>query len=233
MSHVPIDEKWLSRNDIFGLEYKEGLVFVSVRGFEDSKFKPFAQLEDIEANTSLDSGFQRLNDANGDDVLHVSKSDDPMKVLHAGIGHRPAVIRRFTRYPEGEAKLRSIPNLAIPSVTDNFAYVDGRTSPYEQPTDAEELVIPPGQHLTFDFRNEDDDDDHEPILNIKMRIYEIDPINPSGAQEEKNSVRRAISPGSPIPTFPVGSLSTKTTFNMESDWEVQPHSRSRLKEMLS
>lgn len=232
MSHVPIEDQWLDRNDIFGLEYKQGLVFLSVAGYEDAKFKPFGELEDIEENTSLDNGFQRLNDANGDDVLYLDKSDDPNKVIHAGIGHRPMAIRRFTRYPEGEAKLRSIPNLSIPTTSDDYAYVDGRDSPYEQPSNAEELVIPPGQHLSFDFRNEDDDDDHEPILNIKMRIYTVVPIDPQGRHDEKNAVKRAISHGSPIPRYPVGTIDKQDEYNMRSDWEVEPRTLSQLRSIL-
>lgn len=233
MSHTPIEENFLNRNELFGLEYSEGLVFVSVRDKEDTKFKPFGQLEDISSNSSLSGGFQRLNDSNSDDVLFVDKSTDKHTVLHVGIGQKPAMIRRFTRYPEDDAKLRSIPNLTSPSTNNNYAYVDGRDSPYSQPTDAEELVIPPGIHLNFDFRNEDDDDAHEPILNIKMRIYTIEPLDPRGSQQEKNSIRRIVGVGSTIPTFSVGSRGNQTNFNLEEEWGVSPVSIERARELVN
>lgn len=221
-NHTPIQQKFLERNQLFGLEYREGMVFLSIRGYEDTQFREFNELEDIESNTSLDNGFQRLDDANGDDVLYVDKSEDPNIVLHAGIGQRPSFIRRFTRYPENEGKLRDIPNLEIPSSSDTYAFVDGRMSPYSNPTDAEELVIPPGQHLSFDFFNPDADNDHEPVLNVVMRKYLVEPLSPSGTNDEKEAIRRIVRVGSNIPTYPVGGLLSQDTYNMRDEWGVDP-----------
>lgn len=226
MSNDLIREKYLGRNDVFGLEYREGIVFFSVQSFEDTEYKPFSGLEDIEGGTSLDGGFQRLNDPDGDDILHLSKSDNSHKVIHAGIGMMPSQIRRFTRYAEGSSKLRTIPNLGTVSVSDPRAYVDGEDSPYDNPTDAEELVIPPGFHLGFDFYNPAVDD-HEPLLNIDMRVYKVDILDP---MSNRDVVRKAARPGGPAPIFLVGSLDSQESFNMENQWEVSPMSRKEVRE---
>lgn len=227
----PIQDKFLDRNQLFGLRYKEGVVFLQVRELEDTQFKPFSGLEDIEASTSLDRGFQRLEDTNGDDILFVDSVTDKFKVIHVGIGQMPTMVRRFTRYPENSAKLRTIPNIEIPSTSDPNAYVDGFDSPYDEPTDAEELVIPPGQHLAFDFFNPDTDD-HEPILHIKMRKYVIEVLNPRGTQAEKDAIRRIIRIGSSIPIFPVGSLDNQAQFNLGKEWGVKPVEINRARELV-
>lgn len=231
MSH-PIEEKFLDRNQTFGLEYREGLVFASIRGIEDTVFKPFEQLEDVEASTSLDGGFQRLSDANGDDVLFVDpdQSNDRYTVLHASVGIHPAQIRMFTRYPEGEAKLHAVPNLEIPTVSDNYAYVDGRMSPYRQPSEASELVIPPGQHISFNFYNPGNDA-HFPTLNIVMRKYSIEPLDPNGNDNVKREISSAARVGSNRPIYPVGGFDTQVKFNLQSEWGIDPISIDEAREL--
>lgn len=217
----PIEEKFLDRSELFGLRYKQGIVFFEVMDHEDTKFKPFSELEDIESGSALDGGFQQLQDSEGDDVLYLDKTDDRKKVIHAAIGHDPWQVRRYTRFPEDSGKLRSIPNLGITNVTDPFSYVDGRDSPYEGPTDAEELVIPPGVHLSFDFYNPDTVD-HEPLINIKMRKYQVRVLDPRGDSDEQAGVRKIIKTASPAPIYTVGGLDNATTFNMSDEWGVDP-----------
>lgn len=218
-----IAKKFLDRNHTFGLEYQEGIVFVSVRGVEDTIFKPFEQLEDIESGTSLDNGFQRLNDSNGDDILFVDPGDTETRftIIHTSIGIHPAPIRMFTRYPEGEAKLKGVPNLEIPETGDNYAYVDGRMSPYRNPTDAAELIIPPGQHLSFNFRNPANDD-HFPVLSLPMRKYNVEPLDPDGTEDEKREISSAARVGSTRPIYPVGGFSSQVKFNLGDEWGVRP-----------
>lgn len=213
-----IGEKFLDRNDILVLEFNDGYVFLQVKGWEQYKFDPFTELPAVTPQDN--SGFSRLEDSNGDDILYIEKGNE--KVLHAGIGHSPSSLRRYTNYPESENRLRTPPNLDTPrSVSgSDYGYVDGEDSPYESPTDVEELVIPPGVHLDFDFYNPDPDETRQPVLNIKMREYNVKVLNPN---ENQNKVERALSPGTPIPTYPVGSIDNqKNISTLAEQWGVEP-----------
>lgn len=214
----PIDNKFLDRGDLFGLEFRDGFIFYQVRAFEETHYQPHTQFGDIDADSSY-SNYQRLDDADGDDILFVPK-EDVFKIKHAAIGHKPSFIRRFTNYPEDEVRLRSTPNLGPPTTGDKFGYIDGYDSPYEQPTDAEELFIPSNNHLNFNFYNPDEDQ-HAPTIQVMMRTYKVDPLNPNN-KEDKNAIKAIVNPKTPMPLPPAGSLDTQVPFTYMSTYDVRP-----------
>lgn len=219
-----IDEKFLDRNDVFALEFNRGFVFLQVTGWEQLQYKPYTGVSSINPQSS--SGFSRLEDSNDNDILYVNEGDE--KVIHAGIGHMPASVRRYTNYPESENRLRTIPNLSAPrpSNGDDYGYVDGDDSPYNNPTDVEELVIPPGVNLDFNFYNPDQNESKQPILNIRMREYNVEILDP---REDSNTVKRVLNPGSPMPTYPVGSIDNqKSIGKLRNQWDVSPKSRDEI-----
>lgn len=223
-----IDNKYLDRGDLFGLEYRDGLVFFSVRGYSEPRYQPYTQLGQIDPQSSLDRSFQRLEDEQGDDIIHLEKDSSSRKILHVGIGQKPAFIRRYTRYPDGGPKMSSFPNTSTPSVGDPSSYVDGDESPYGNPTDARELMIPPGFHLTFNFHNPHPNKTASPTLDIKTRLYEVEPIDPRGSQDERDAVRRIVRPGGPAPVYPVGTINNRQDYNMNDRWGVNPVPASRI-----
>lgn len=210
-----IDDKFLGSRDMFGVRFSQGLIFLEVEGWEQNRYSPYNEIGDVEGQSS--AGFERL-EHEGDDILYIEKSDK--KMLHCAIGQSPSHIRRYTNYPEGENRLRSFPNLGTPRSGDDFGYVDGNDSPYEQPTDVEELWIPPGVHLDFNFYNADTQT-HEPILNIVAREYNIRPLVPD-RDEDARQIRRIVSPGSPMPLVPAGSMDRQVEFDLDDFWEVEP-----------
>lgn len=222
----PIDSKFLDSGDLFALKFQEGYVFLSVENREIAKYRPYSNLEDLGSQSNLSSGQQRLDEPNdSDDILYVP-SDDDLTVIHTGIGIKPHFIRMYTRYPEEEGILGTIPNLAAPSsrAGDPYGYVDGYDSPYDQPTDALELWIPPKSHLSFDFYNPDVDQ-HEPILNIRMAEYKVNLVDP---RSDIDVARRVLSPGSPMPVNPVGTVDKQVTFRLQNEWGVTPMSRTQV-----
>lgn len=227
-----IENKYLDRGDLFALKYSNGLVFFSVEGYSEPRYQPFTNLDRIDPETSLSSSFQRLEDAQRDDVLYLETDSSSHRILHVGIGQKPSFIRRYTRYPESGPKMSSFPNLSVPNVGDNTAYVDGDESPYGQPTDARELVIPPGFHLVFNFHNPHPSKTASPTLDIKTRLYDVDVLNPRGTQSEKQAIRNIIRPGSAPPIYPVGTIDSQEDFNMQGEWAVSPMSRAQLSEVL-
>lgn len=216
-----IEEKFLNVGDLFGLRFSEGIVFLEVTAWSQNKYSPYDGIGKLDSESA--SGWQRLED-DGDDILYVEKQNK--KVLHTAIGQSPSHVRRFTNFPEGENRLRQLPNLDTPRPGKSFGYVDGNDSPYQEPTDVEELFIPPGTHLDFNFLNSDTRP-HEPILNIKMREYNVralDPSNPS----DKNAINRIMSPGSPIPIANAGGMDRQINFDLQEYWSTEPISRERL-----
>lgn len=211
----PIDDKFLGSRDLFGMRFSQGLIFLEVEGWEQLRYSPYNEVGSVNGEDA--AGFSRLED-DGDDILYVEKSDK--KVLHCGIGQSPSHIRRYTNYPEGENRLRTFPNLGTPRTGDNFGYVDGNDSPYEQPTDVGELWIPPGTHIDFNFYNADSEA-HEPILNIVAREYNVRPLNPERS-DDASQIKRVVSPGSPMPLVPAGSMDRQVEFDLDDFWEVEP-----------
>jgi hypothetical protein len=218
-----ITDKFMDEGSLFGLKFREGYVFFEVTGWEQTKFDPFDQVGTVNSQSS--SGFQRLDDSSGDDVLFTQKGE--MTVIHAAIGMEPAFIRRYTNYPEGENRLRVLPNLGIPNSGDNYGYVDGVDSPYNQPTDAEELMIPPGTHLDFNFYNPDNRT-REPTLSIVMRLYDIRVLDYNN-KKDRDSINRVVASGSPMPIHPVGSTRNQERFSLQDEWGVAPISREEAK----
>lgn len=210
-----IDEKFLDTGDLFAMRFAQGLVFLEVTGWQQNTYSPYTGVGEIPGQES--SGFQRLED-DGDDILFIEKREQ--KVLHTGIGHAPADIRRYTNFPEGEVRLRSLPNLDTPRPGDDFGYIDGNESPYEAPTDAEELWIPPGTHLDFNFYNADTEP-NKPLINVKLREYNIRALDPNNSAEH-SAIRRVVSSGSPIPIVPAGSMDRQEDFDLEEYWKTTP-----------
>lgn len=226
-----IEDNYLRRRDLFALEYESGLTFHEVREFEDVTYEEFSELEDIESGTSLDNGFQELQDSNGDDILNVP-SDNEFTILHVGIGIAPSVIEMFVSYPQGSRNKKSLPNVSEnPTPGANFGMTDGDDSPYRSPTTKSELVIPPKETLTFNFHNPGDDT-HEPLLKFEVRKYKVNVINPRDSMN-RDVISNIVRPGSPAPIFPVGNFNSKSDFELEQDWGVTPVEKERIRESLN
>lgn len=232
MSHVPIQERFLDNRDLFALRYQEGLVFLEVEEFEDTVYEDFSNLEDIESTTSLNAGYQRIEDSNSDDLLFVPAGND-FTIMHLGIGVAPSVIEMFISYPEGSRNRGSLPDLtAQPTPGANFGMVDGGQSPYRKPTSASELVIPPKQRVSMDFQNPGDDT-HEPILKVVYRKYRVGVLDVESRDDEvKNAIRRILNPGSPMPIFTVGNFNSKAEYNMDEEWNVRPVGKSDARDKI-
>lgn len=223
MTHSEIQEEWLSERDLFGVRYKEGTVFLEVDEYEDTELDDFTPLEDIEGGTSLDNGYQRLQDSNNDDVIYVG-SDDENIILHVGIGIAPSQIEMYPAYPSGTRQFGEIPNVStLPTPGSNIGGVSGNESPYSSPSTESELVIPPKQHVEFDFQNRGDDT-HEPVLRILMRKYRVNVLNPNNSDDLK-AIKRIVEPGRPMPIKSAGSLRSKAEYNMRDEWNVRPMTR--------
>lgn len=220
-----IESSFMDRGDLFGLEFHEGYVFMAVESWSLNQFRPYTDVGEIAPGDS--SSTERLEDKSGDDIIYTESGQK--KVLHVGIGQRPASLRRYTYYPENSKLLHQIPNLTSSSARngDNYGFVDGTDTPYDKPSDAEELVVPPGIHLNFTFFNPNENDSVIPSLNIRMREYNVSFLDPD---KNLDQIKRIIAPGSPMPIYDVGTLDSKERLD-ETDWDIEPLSASDVTEL--
>jgi|APHM01.1.fsa_nt_gi hypothetical protein len=218
----PVTDKFLGNGDMLGLKFNQGFVFLEVESYEQLKYAPFDNVGTVQPGRA--SNFSRLDTDDNDDVLYLE--NDQQKLIHASIGHSPASVRRYTNYPEGQNRLRNHQNLGTPTAGEDYGYVDGEDSPYEMPTDAEELFIPPKTHLDFSFAN-NDNREREPILNILMRIYRIKPLSPDSTQQ-RNAIKRIVSPGSPMPVVMAGGPDFQIDYDLRSAWNAEPVGEDRV-----
>lgn len=211
-----IEEDFMKRGDLFGLEFHEGYVFFSIESWGFSQYRPYDDLDEISAQS--DSGQVRLEDTDSKDITYIKPGT--AKVLHLAIGQRPASLRRYTYYPENSELRHQIPNLTNPSARggDDYGFVDGHDSPFEQPTDASEMVVPPGVHLNHVFYNPNQNKPVKPSLNIRMREYKVQFLHP---KQDKDQIRRIISPGSPAPIYPVGTIDSQENLSA-TKWTIDP-----------
>jgi len=221
-----IEEKFLDSGDLFVLKYNGGYKFFNVEMWEQTAFEPYDNIGTVAGQGN--AGFERLEDENGDDILYSDQGSDV--VLHVGIGQSPSFVQRYTNYPEGENRLRTLPNLSVPSSRngDNFGAVDGNDSPYDAPTEAEELFIPPNTNIDFDFYNPSTEA-VAPKLNIVIREYYVNEIDP---KKNPDVVRRCMSPGSPVPIAPVGSADNQKGTS-RGNWDIDPATRTEITNILN
>jgi hypothetical protein len=222
----PIDEKFLDRRDFFGLKFRDGYVFFEIEDWELIQYKPYTQLSTVTSRSNL--GSTRLEDSAGDDILHMSGNKE--KIIHGSIGIDPAMMRMYTKYPEDSGTKGTWPNLTSPSSNNgnDYGYVNGQDSPFEQPTQDAELFIPPEVHLSFDFYNTDNNDDRQPVLNLRFREYDVNILNPDNSRDKRVITDRIMTPGSPVPIAPAGAISSKMSFNLEREWGVQAITRKQI-----
>lgn len=219
-----IEQKFLNSGDLFGIKFNDGIIGCEVTSWEQIKYAPYAEIGEIASGSS--SSFSRLNDPDeNEDILYVEKREK--KVHHVGIGHSPPHFRRYTNYPEGEVRLRSVNNLGVPTAGSDYGYVDGEDTPYAEPSDVEELLIVPGVHLDFAFHNSSDRAS-EPVLNIVMREYNIRALDHTN-NADLQALKRIVSPGTPIPVFPAGGIDRQTDYRLQDYWKAEPLGRSQIR----
>lgn len=224
-----IEQRFLDRRDLFGLQFREGFVFFEVMDLELLKYRPYSELNTIQPDSN--HGSTRLYDdlaGEKDEILFSAKGVE--KVLHGGIGIYPENLRMYIEYPEGTKKRGNWPNLSVRSARngDDYGNIAGYESGYDSVTDFSELYIPPGINLAFDFYNPTNEP-VDPLLNLKFMEYQVRVLDPSNSND-LDQIARVYAPGSPMPLAPVGTLDSKTRFNMEDSWGVQPMSRGQLKD---
>jgi hypothetical protein len=225
MNHIiPIQERFLNSGDLFGLRFSEGAMFFQVESVVEHKVEPY----DFGTVGPQSSTGYEIPQLGGDNILEI-ESKTANRILHVGVGHSPDVARRYTRYPEGQTVLRTLPNsdISVPSATNGTTYgnIDGSESPYEQPSAREELWIVPDETPEFAFYNPDTEEVNIEA-NIKMSEYWVNIIDPRKS-DNKEAIRRILSPGSPIPFQSIGNPRAPVSYELA--WDTGPVEVSKVR----
>jgi len=222
-----IREKFHDREELFGIRFEQGTVFLQVDAVEHVKFDPYEEVEvDGVEGAEIDPGsfasFQNLTH-DGDDILHID-SQSENAIIHAAIGQYPSELRRYTNYPEAGERLGQMENLSSPRPASgsDYGYIDGRDSPLSFPSSVSEMVIPPNVNLDFAFHNPTNKA-IKPILNISTAQYKVTPLDPSS---DKDAIRRIVQPGSPMPIYDAGSRDKQIRYELK--WGVDPLSETEV-----
>ena len=227
---IPIRRKFLQPNHLMALEFAEGWIFCRVVRRRICQYKPYPVIDGkgnaIDVPPSSYKGAYHLldprNTAKDIIFLDTATNSGYPWILHGSIGIKPEWIRVYPQFPAGQDYPGKFPNLdpIRPEDGDNFGYVSAAESPYEEPTDFVELVIPPGLKVQFSYYNTDADRSHQPVLNVLFAVYWFEILKPTNPLVGKIA-RREV----PAAFMTVGFGDTPVEFESvkrREEWEARP-----------
>lgn len=228
---IPIIKKFLQPNYLLALEFKEGFVFARVIRRRICHYKPYP-LIDIKGNpiNIPPSTYQEeisLRDPRNlaNEILYLTRTTNAgyAWIFHGSIGIKPEYIYMYPRFPSGREIPGKFPNLdpIRPNAGDDLGYVSSNESPYEEPTDFIEYVIPPLQKIGFEFYNKDLNRAHQPILNILFAVYWLQILKP---RMHGKLISKIASRDVPAAFLTVGFGDTPIELGdiLMRDWDVKP-----------
>lgn len=239
----PIREKFLLPNYLGALEFKEGFVFFRVVRRMICRYKPYPVID--ENGNSIDvqplsyETEHRFRDPRNTEnsILYLESTTSPDGYpwfLHGAIGIKPQYIYMYLRIPEGREIPGRFPNLdpIRPSAGDNFGYINSEFSPYGEPTDFVELVIPPRVHVSAEYYNKDPDRSHQPVLDLFFCVYRIQIFKPDNDKHKKiiaDIAQRRV----PAAFLMTGGAETPLEMGttLMKDWDVRPISLDEASEL--
>jgi len=140
---------------------------------------------------------------------------------HGSIGIKPVWINMYPRFPERQevpGRFAGIDPIR-PSAGDDVGYINSLYSPYEEPTDFQEFVIPPLLHIDAEYYNKDPDRDHRPVCSLMFALYWFQVLQPD---PHRNLIRRIALREVPATFFKVGfgDFATEMGSDLQRDWNV-------------
>jgi len=232
---IPIVQKFLQNNHLFALESAEGWLFGRVVRRRICNYKPYS-LIDSNGNT-VDVGAAShqaelwLRDPRNTkvDILYLDETTNKgfPWFLHGAIGWKPHQILVYPRIPEGANIPGKFPSIdpIQPSSGDLAAYYSGIESPYDEPTDFMEYIIPPKMHIGHEFYNKDDRA-HNPVANILFALYHVQLFTPTipGTGPHNRIIRDIALRHIPAAFFTIGFTSEPYSLGVTviEDWNAVP-----------
>lgn len=227
MGHRPITEKFLEPNQRLAMGFRGTddelkWVWARILSRETTQHRPFTNnLTPIAAGGTLSEvELKDITGATGMPLFNVTDQYAKTLIYHVGIGISPSWwIRCYPRYPSG-SRLGEIPSFNAISLGSDYGYFTGEDSPYEEPTDAMEFVFPFGITADFGFANKDTDEVHQPVLNVQMRKYHVEILDP-GKTEHARLIKRMADGSAPVYWFPIGPATNPANYGLKNHYGVE------------
>lgn len=230
---TPIKEKILQPNFLLVLEFSEGFIFSRVVRRRICGYKPWplinaaGDIMDIPASSHQAELRFRDPRSPEDDILFLDTSTNAgfPWLLHGSIGIKPSQISMYPRFPEGKEIPGRFPNIdpVRPSGGDDFGYVDSLRSPYEEPTDFVEYVIPPGTRLAAEYYNHDSERAHQPVMNLFFAVYWFQTLTKEEHGRLISDIAARRIPATFL-TVGFGDVPHELGGTLARDWDVRPMS---------
>jgi len=232
----PITEKFLENNYLFALQFREGFIFGRTLRRRIINYKPWSLIDSagnaVEISPSSYQTELRFRDprAPARDILYLSTTTNAGQpwFLHGAFGIEPQQIYMYLRQPEGETIPGKPPNInpVRPASGDDFGYINSLNSPYHEPTDWIEVVIPPGMHISAEYYNKSPDDTIRPRLNILFSLYWVELFKPETHPDliANIAARRYEGAKASFLTVGFGDWPENMGSTLMEDWGVRPMS---------
>jgi hypothetical protein len=232
---VPIVQKFLQNNHLFALECAEGWLFGRVVRRRICNYKPYSLIDangdtvNIAASSHQAELWLRDSRNTAIDIIYLDDTTNKgfPWFLHGAIGWKPHQILVYPRIPEGGNIPGKFPQIdpIKPSSGDLAAYYSGVESPYDEPTDFMEYVIPPKMHISHEFYNKDDRS-HNPVANILFALYHVQLFKPTipGVGVHNRIIRDIALRHVPAAFFTIGYTSEPYSLGVTviEDWKAVP-----------
>lgn len=233
---IPISTKFLENNYLFALQFREGFLFGRTVHRRFTQWKPWPLIDasgtgiDIPANSfQAELRFRDpRNTANSILLLHDSKNGGFPWFYHGAFGIMPQQVNMYLRFPEGDVIPGKFPNVdpVRPQTGDDLGYINSLKSPYEQPTDYVEIVIPPLLEIGAEYFNKDALRNHQPVLNIDFALYWVQFFRPETHARQISDIALRRYEGAKASFLKVGfgDLAHDLGNDLLRDWAVTPMS---------
>jgi hypothetical protein len=227
----PITEKFLEPNYLAALEWGEGWIFTRIIRRRIVQAKPYRLVDsagnDVDIPPSSAQPELRFRDRRNpeNDILYLDTTTDSgwPWILHGSIGIRPSQVSMYLRMPEGQIIPGRFPEIdpIRPSSGDEFGYIDYSKSPYEEPTDFVEIIIPPGQHLGAEYYNHDTVRSHQPVMNLLFALYHFQVLKPDKHPKLISAIATRAVPAAFL-TVGFGDKPLDMGSTLQKDWDIKP-----------
>lgn len=228
---MPIVDKFLHPNYLFALEFQQGFVFGRVIRRRACLYKPYYLIDQngnavsigpLSAQAELQFRDPR-NTANSIPYLGQTINSGYPWIMHGSFGISPQYINAYPRMPAGKDISGHFPNLdpTRPSAGDNTGFVNGLLSPYDEPTDWLEIVIPPMQQLGCEYYNKDTYRTFQPKLNLHFCTYWFQVLNPPRFNRLISAIAMRQVPCA-FHKVGFGDQPLDIGANVQKDWEANP-----------
>lgn len=226
----PINERLMKPNFNFALAFRQGFLFGRTIRAQNKFFRPYPVIDssgnNVEIAASSSQAALRFRDPRNteNDLLFLDTRTHggfPW-FLHGGIGIRPEKVRLYLRIPEGQDIPGKFPDAdpIRPGSGDDMGYLDSLNSPYYEPTDQFEVVVPPMTHIAAEYYN-DGDLTQQPVLNLQFKLYWVQFYDPENARG-RVMIRKIATGEAPAAFLEVGVGHTLIDYNeaLKKEWGV-------------